>query len=248
MWVEGLNPRSPPTWPCARDLSFQIGDRGSLWTCNNSPEESYNLPNTTLQTLHHGNTYRSLHTLAWDRLGKRKHAGSTRSFFITWNKAGSVAAHMELLGLERRKLKPLVYDEVVRKDLKLLEVDEDLLLQIQNDKWGVSEACLVQYTSSRVASFQGPTDSTRRCWVSSMHCVILKTRSSFQNVASLQSLTVRPPYDAKTILLQPFTGSSLRALLHWKQCFVQNHRPLHCGWWKQQIRSYWLQLIRCIDA
>ena len=41
---------------------------------------------------------------------------------------------MELLGLERRKLKPLVYDEVVRKDLKLLEVDEDLLLQIQNDK------------------------------------------------------------------------------------------------------------------
>ena len=41
---------------------------------------------------------------------------------------------MELLGLERRILKPLVYDEIVRKDLKLLEVDDDILQQIQDDK------------------------------------------------------------------------------------------------------------------
>lgn len=41
---------------------------------------------------------------------------------------------MELLGLERRKLKPLVYDEIVRKDLKLLEVDDDILQQIQDNK------------------------------------------------------------------------------------------------------------------
>ena len=41
---------------------------------------------------------------------------------------------MELLGLEKRKLKPLVFDEIVRKDLKLLEVDDDLLQQIQDNK------------------------------------------------------------------------------------------------------------------
>ena len=37
---------------------------------------------------------------------------------------------MDLLGLEKKKLKPLVYDEVVRKDLVLLEVDADLLEKI----------------------------------------------------------------------------------------------------------------------
>ncbi len=41
---------------------------------------------------------------------------------------------MELLGIEKRKLKPLVYDEIVRKDLKLLEIDDDMLQQIKENR------------------------------------------------------------------------------------------------------------------
>lgn len=39
---------------------------------------------------------------------------------------------MDLLKLEKKSLKPLVYDEVVRKDLKLLEIDDEILQQIES--------------------------------------------------------------------------------------------------------------------
>lgn len=41
---------------------------------------------------------------------------------------------MDLLSLKKRDLKPLVYDEVVRKDFTLLEVDAELLQEIQNER------------------------------------------------------------------------------------------------------------------
>jgi hypothetical protein len=43
---------------------------------------------------------------------------------------------MDLLGLHPRKLKPLAYAEVVRKDLKLLEVDDELLGEIEKGRCG----------------------------------------------------------------------------------------------------------------
>ena len=41
---------------------------------------------------------------------------------------------MDRLGLQKGKLKPLVYGEIVRKDLKLLELDDSMLKELENGK------------------------------------------------------------------------------------------------------------------
>lgn len=48
---------------------------------------------------------------------------------------------MELIGLRKGQLTPLMYDEIVRKDLKLLEVDPDILHEIESERLGNGLDC-----------------------------------------------------------------------------------------------------------
>ena len=48
---------------------------------------------------------------------------------------------MDLLGLEDGRARPMAYDAVVRKDFKLLEMNDELLEDILHDRCLTSQTC-----------------------------------------------------------------------------------------------------------